>query len=476
MASKTRLLNNTSFLTEGQSRQADSAAFRFGAKYCGEWMKVLRVAALFPLEHPQVSLAASGMIHALDEAFDEYQEEQFALQVTERNVFLNGDLIRFDESQHSRGVFLRGVFSSISINIITCKQGIGSGEVLMFLKAYKDAKEEKRVGLGQFNQPHLIFELSKEDEHEDTVRLDEKRAIVEMYAGLLIKCAVYFHQLKRVVSPSAKHIKRLIQKITDQFDEHHNIFIGLIQLKVVKDQPFIHAINTALYAMLIAHQVGLGRTDIVRVGMSAITQDIHRFRNPMADEEQIELGEVSHFNTNMTSVTMLSEMGSQDVLSALRLVTSYERGFPYSQPLPRDWYMHEVSPHLLSRTIELANHYDMLNTGIGTDKQSADMALQTLMNNMGSFYDPELTKLFINVVGVFPVGSVVLLSTGEQALVIRSPNLVENKSVANRPTVRLLDGSERLLDLSVDEHRAIRIVQILDDDQVEEQPSAVFLF
>ena len=476
MATKTRLLNSTSFLTEGQTRKTESAAAQFGTKLCGEWMKILRVTDLFPVEHPQVAMAVQGMIYALEEAFEQFKEDHFSLQMTEKNIFLNGDLIRFDESQYSRSVFLRETFQSISINIITCRMGIGSGEVLAFLQRFKEAKLKMRVGLGDFAQPNLIFEFKREEIQDDPTRLDEKRAIVEMYAGLVIKCAIYFHQIKRVKAPSAKHIKRLIQKMTDEFDEYSNVFVGLIQLKIIKDQPFIHAINTAIYAMLIAHRVGLKRSDIVRVGMTAITQDIHRIRNPLEDDDQIELGQVSHFKTNMTSVTMLSEMGSQDVLSALRLVTSYERGFPYNKPLPDDWYMQELSPHLLSRTVELANHYNMLSTGIGTEKLESDMALQTIMNSMGSHYDPDLTKLFINVVGVFPVGSAVLLSTGEQALVVRSPSLAENKSVANRPTVRLMDGSERLIDLSADEHRSVRIVEILKDEDVEEPPSAVFLF
>ena len=98
---------------------------------------------------------------------------------------------------------------------------------------------------------------------------------------------------------------------------------------------------------------------------------------------------------------------------------------------------------------------------------------------MGSHYDPMLTKLFINLVGVYPVGEIVLLSTGEQALVIRSPAIAEsqkNKSVAHRPTVRMLDGSERILDLSAEEHTSIRILKILDREEAKSQPGAFFFF
>lgn len=476
MAVKTKLIQ-TQFLSEDQQRQADSAARQFGPRLCGEYMKVLRMSEMLPLDHPQTELTARALVHSLNEAFELYKEDSFSIQLSEKNIFLNGDLIRFDESQYQRSVFLRALFSGLSVNVIQMNKGIAYGEILAMLHAVDSVKHKKVLGLSAFSQPNLHLSLSPQTDLDVQVQLDEKRELVELYAALLIKCAMYFHQLARVKSPSAKHVKRLIQKVTDKLDEHRHIFVGLITLRLVRGQTFIHAVNTALYAMLIAHQISLDRSDIVRVGMTALTQDIHRMRNPMNDQAQIELGQDSHFQTNMTSVTMLSEMGAKDVLSALRLVTSYERGFPFSKPIPDEWYARELTPHLLSRIIEIANHYDVLTTGVGGEKAVAsDKALQAIMGSMGRHYDPELTKLFINVMGIYPVGAMVLLSTNERAVVIRSPALIENKSVAHRPTVRLLDQSERILNLGADEHRSIRIVEIIDDAELDQHPGAMFLF
>lgn len=476
MAVKTKLIQ-TQFLQDGQQQQTDSAARQFGPRLCGELMRVLKMIDMLPLDHPQVELAARALVQSCDEGFERFQEESLSIQLSEKNIFLNGDLIRFDESQYARSLFLRELFLGLSVNIIAISKGVAYGEILAMLHAIHGVKQKTLLGLSAFSQPNLSLSFSPQADLDTQVQLDEKREIVELYAALVIKCAIYFHQLARVKSPSAKHVKRLIQKVTDKLDEHKHIFIGLVTMRIVRSQSFIHAVNTALYGMLVAHQLQLDRSDIVRVGMTALTQDIHRLRNPLEEETKIEQGKQSHFTTNMTSVTMLSEMGAKDVLSALRLVTSYERGFPFNKPIPQDWYAKQLSPHLLSRIIEIANHYDVLTTGVGGDHAiAADKALQAIMGSMGRHYDPELTKLFINIMGIYPVGALVLLSTNERAIVIRSPTLIENKSVAHRPTVRLLDGSERILNLSADEHRSIRIIEIVDDERLDEHPGAMLLF
>ena len=51
---------------------------------------------------------------------------------------------------------------------------------------------------------------------------------------------------------------------------------------------------------------------------------------------------------------------------------------------------------------------------------SPDKALSIMMERAGTQLDPLLLKFFINMVGVFPIGSLLLLSTRELGLVYES--------------------------------------------------------
>lgn len=60
-----------------------------------------------------------------------------------------------------------------------------------------------------------------------------------------------------------------------------------------------------------------------------------------------------------------------------------------------------------------------------------------LAQNGGSF-DPVLLRLFVNCVGILPIGSLVLLDTNELAVVKRPAQATEN---AERPWVKLITDS-----------------------------------
>ena len=114
----------------------------------------------------------------------------------------------------------------------------------------------------------------------------------------------------------------------------------------------------------------------------------------------------------------------------------------------------------------------------GVEAKSPDLALQTMMGKMGTHYDPNLLRIFVNVIGIYPVGSAVELSTGDRALVIRSPALLGDMGVSNvnRPTIKMLDGSSRIVDLSQPQNAGVRIQRIIDLKELDRQPGVMFLF
>lgn len=471
-------IQHTMFLDERDQRVDDQLLTVVGPAISTFLVRVIRVSTMFTGEHNQVNIAAREFTEWLAEQYETTGEDQFSLQLSEKNFFINGQLLKLDARAFQRALEIRRTFMSNSINSITLARGVAAGEIVALVSALREARSGDLPSLELFSQPHVTLASVVEQDFE-VPEVDERRQIIELYASLLIKCHIYFGRLKKGATPSARHVKRLVQKMADELEDKRDVFIGLINLQLITGQEFVHAVNTCVYSMLLAHAIKLSPLDIVRCGMTALTQNIERLSDPLAEEDSYEPGDRSHFDTNLSSVVALSEIGAGDVLSALRLVTSYERGFPFNKPLPDAWYREELRPHLLSRIIEIGRHYDILTQGLeGVEAKTPDRALQTLMAKMGSHYDPNLTRIFVNVVGVYPVGSVVELSTGDHALVTRSPALVSDQrlSNANRPTVKMLDGSDRLIDLSRPQHSGIRIQRIVERSEVKEPPGALFLF
>ena len=66
---------------------------------------------------------------------------------------------------------------------------------------------------------------------------------------------------------------------------------------------------------------------------------------------------------------------------------------------------------------------------------SPDRALGYMFDRAGKDYDPTLIKVFINILGLFPVGTLLRLDTDELALVVSSPS----RDFSKRPLVCTLE-------------------------------------
>jgi hypothetical protein len=109
--------------------------------------------------------------------------------------------------------------------------------------------------------------------------------------------------------------------------------------------------------------------------------------------------------------------------------------------------------NLFSRIVSIVDAYDAMTSGRVYVKTPLppDEALRKMFYAKEKVYDSSLLKLFINLLGVYPVGSLVLLNDGQIGLVIK--NNPENPS---SPKVRLIADQEgtkevpEILDLSQD--------------------------
>jgi len=73
----------------------------------------------------------------------------------------------------------------------------------------------------------------------------------------------------------------------------------------------------------------------------------------------------------------------------------------------------------------------------------SEKILGIMLERSGKDFDPAIVKVFINMIGIFPLGTLVLLNTNEMGIVIQ---IEEETELIDRPTVCLLyysDGEYR---------------------------------
>jgi HD-GYP domain-containing protein (c-di-GMP phosphodiesterase class II) len=93
--------------------------------------------------------------------------------------------------------------------------------------------------------------------------------------------------------------------------------------------------------------------------------------------------------------------------------------------------------NLFSRIISIADVFDAMTTSRVYRERAftGDEAIAEMMKESGTKFDPLLLKAFTQMLGIFPVGTAVLLNTGELAVVIETNH---DPSCQRYPTIKLI--------------------------------------
>jgi hypothetical protein len=83
------------------------------------------------------------------------------------------------------------------------------------------------------------------------------------------------------------------------------------------------------------------------------------------------------------------------------------------------------SVSLFGRIIAIADVFDALTSPriYRPEANSPDRALDIMLKGSGKDFDPILLKAFINMLGVYPVGTLLKLDTGEFGIVVKSSKI-----------------------------------------------------
>ena len=94
-------------------------------------------------------------------------------------------------------------------------------------------------------------------------------------------------------------------------------------------------------------------------------------------------------------------------------------------------------PSFFSRIVSIADQYDSMTSArvYARVPYTPDKALSLIMERSGIQLDPLLFKIFANIIGVHPIGTLVMLDTREMGLVFESN---PNPEKLDRPKVILV--------------------------------------
>jgi len=234
--------------------------------------------------------------------------------------------------------------------------------------------------------------------------------------------------------------KRLMLNTVDIVLRDESTLLGLANIKSYDDYTFNHSVNVAIYAIALGQRVGLPKRYLGFLGIAALFHDIGKIEIPLEILNKpgpLNPDEWEVIETHpLRGTEMLIKLKGWGELSSRIMAGVFEHHIKYNMTgYPAITVPRKTS--LFSRIITIADCYDALGRPRVYRRVPyvSEKIVELFLSRRGFDFDPVLVKVFINMIGVFPVGSLVLLNTNEIGVVVRAP---EETSVLNRPHIHLL--------------------------------------
>jgi putative nucleotidyltransferase with HDIG domain len=412
---------------------------------------------VYPPEHPSVK-GVSKRVHDL---LTEILEGRDEILVGIVNGILYVDDYHFNEATPYSENFLK-ILSAFEIDDLLIASGVTEEDVLKLAGILKNPDHSKEVFFRlaeEGNLKHIGLKGFLTQEEED----DPTEGIVNAYWEAVITVAGFFREVTEGRLPPLDGALDLVEGFRKNLATDRATLLLLTSLKGYERYTEQHCVNVCLLAMLLAEKEGLDEQEIGWAALAGLMHDAGMVKVPreVADKSgSLTLGERETFKSHpVHSAGIVHGMGGPDevVLSVERHHVHYGGGgYPVG-------YEKEQIP-LLAGIVSVVDSYDAITTVRPYNRPMDPVqALTFLEKGRGTRFDPRHVDAFKSMVGPWPPGSVVRLSSNEIGVVTRPgerPDQPVVKMVVDENGTTLEDPWD--LDLAEDEVQGRLIAGVVD--------------
>lgn len=215
---------------------------------------------------------------------------------------------------------------------------------------------------------------------------------------------------------------RVIHNMIDLIIDDEAILLGLSTIRDYDDYTYTHSVNVAVLGMCLGLRIGLSRKFLETLGVCGMLHDLGKVEisseiiNKPGKLNDREFEEIQKHPMN--SVRKILKLQASRDLKGKILLPPFEHHLKYD--LTGYPQTHRKKPaSLLGRILTIVDVFDALTSPrvYRPTAFSPDRAIEKMIEKAGKDFDPVLLKVFVNMLGAYPVGTLLELDTGEMGLV-----------------------------------------------------------
>jgi putative nucleotidyltransferase with HDIG domain len=295
----------------------------------------------------------------------------------------------------------------------------------------KDGAEENfrhKAAPGSTPEIKNVVEFSEEIKAAKTIRSEAEGLAREFMTAAHLKDGI-----------DTDRVNTTVEKMVESILRNGDALTSLVRIKSADDYTFSHCVNVAVLAVTIGRQLGLSKSELYDLGVGAmlhdvgkalVSQEVLKKPGPLTSREFDEIKRHAELSAELLART---EGIEEDAVSA---------ALQHHEKFDGTGYPHQLAGeeiHLYARIMAVADAYDaMTSNRVYQKKLQPDIVLQKMYIWKDANFESTLVERLIKCLGIYPIGTVVELNTGEIAVVKST-----NHSNPLQPTLLLLFDEDR---------------------------------
>jgi len=359
---------------------------------------------LYPAEHPIVKNQLNKLVLDLESLLD--TRDKLTVAIVEEVLVFEG--VPFYQPNLAVREFQRRM-EERGVNAVEFHKGLDALEIQVWSQfLLEDAQEIREMSASKYLAQREIKHIQVRDARE-------------VYNRALGIVSEMMGEIRMGKIPKAESAKKVVADLTRYILTDRPALLALTLLKNYDSYLFNHSVNVSVLSLALADALKMPKEDLHPIGLAGLLHDIGKILTPknitlkpydLTPEEWEIMKEHP-----IKSAEILQKMQGISEL-CVRLVYEHHARYDRSgYPALEDG--HQI--HNYSKIIAIADTYDAITTLRPYQKPFHPREAIMIMEKLsGKALDPIYFQEFVRMLGIFPVGSLVRLDTGEIGIVIEN--------------------------------------------------------
>jgi len=389
----------------------------------------LRAAELYAPQHPLVQRSTA----AFAAACAAYLASSESVVIG----FIGDDVVvgdtRLGKSTASLTGFVRGLRDR-EIEKITVHRGVTNDEIQGFLTelATKRTRTPLADRLAARGVRRIVIgKIAVEDTPQDALGIEAARKV---YSTAVESAESLWDQAKSGDKPNPETARKIIDSLANIVNQDRTSLMALTALKKYDNYTFTHMVNVAALAMAQARALNLEGPLLREFGFAALMHDIGKVNTPLEvlnKPGKLTADEFKQMKQHVVDGAHILRRTPE--MPALAPIVAFEHhlkqdlsGYPEN--------IGHRKLNLCTMIVSIADVFDALRSNRPYREGLATSRIRSIMSEQDNpAFNTVLLRRFVNLMGLFPIGTIVRLNTEEVGVVT-----AEHPEDPFRPQVKVL--------------------------------------